>query len=250
MRKNFKPRKFDRKQESDRFSEGKSARNHSGQTTGVEPKFTTFKDMRVTYQPVTIYVNPKDGPVKSGQVYPIMTGKNKIIDSKYTGRVNYAGNQLRTMAARSETELNSIYDTIKVKTLTHLYLTSDVSDMNQVKADTIRGNMISSIANTMAQLYNETFRELDFFKLDIEGSNLSNNGKYFRILYNYQSVMQNLLSVINAYNRFIASEDILKQMSYGNESVKVNELYSLTRRNTLKGKVDALANFLLQEFID
>lgn len=62
--------------------------------------------------------------------------------------------------------------------------------------------------------------------------------------------MQNFLLVINAYNRFIAFEEIAKQMSYGNESVKINELYSLTRRNTLKGKIDALANFLLQEFID
>lgn len=209
--------------------------------------------MKEKYSPVTVYVNPKDGPAVSGLSYPILTDKNKILHTSYNGRTNYAGNRLRTMAARSATELNKVYDAMKIKTRTYLYLTTNVESENDDVADTMRGNMIRSIKDIMSKLFNETFRELDFFKISVNG--LTTNDQYsavrdFNVLYDYQSYLQNILLVINAYNRFISMESILKDMGYGNESLLLNELYSLTKRNTLKGKVDSIANTLLQEYVD
>lgn len=143
--------------------------NSRQEVRGVEPKFSTFKEMRSNFQPVTIYANPKDGPLKAGQVYPILAQSNKIIGTEYSGDRNYSGNYLRTMAARSETELTHIYDMMKFKTRTFLYLTKDLESPAEYQADTIRGNMIRSISSTLSQLFNETFRELDFFKLRVTG---------------------------------------------------------------------------------
>lgn len=208
--------------------------------------------MQEKFQPVTVYVNPVDGPAKANQVYPILTRHNRISTVEYSGRTNFAGNQLRTMAARSETNLSNIYDMIKVKTQTYLYLTNPITSNDDNIADSMKGNMIRSISNVLSQLFNETYRELDFFKMryEVNSNQLELNTGYTSILYDYQSTLQNILLLINAYNRFISMEDVLKQMSYGNESVQVNELYALTRRNTLKGKIDAIANYVLQEFVD
>lgn len=207
------------------------------------------KSMRdITGHSIAVAVTPNVMNYGSS-LYPLLAQQNRIIDTQYAGTDNITGNVPVEIFNNPKSSFLYAFDVASIRlNINYNYLAIDSDDKNWAYNNEMAKAMSEAIANAFA----ETFTDLPFFKYHITTGmpGQAAGMTYLAFATFYQTVVQNVMHVINSYNTALALEDTIMQQAWLREVPQVTELYGLLKKTALKSLVQGIANYLPGAAVD
>lgn len=240
---NFRERKF-----MDTVGKTDSGRPEKPQASSDSLTFQTraFKDLR--YGLIATKADPLTDATTASQPYAIIAATNKILGGIYPGTDNLNGNIIpQLMISNSSKLVNALDSGSLTMKLNYLYL--NLSDTTNPYA--VNNYMGVAINEALSRTNAEMTSQLPFATQSVVTTLAqadSSNKLYVMAL--YQSMLQNTASVLAKYIQTMSIEKHLIDMGFNREANFTQELFSLLKKKSLVGKLQALATTLYGEYFD
>lgn len=255
------PRDYRSKKRYEKFDADSSIRFQEKSALSTKPESGVYNstvpgDYKQIITPIIVKADPYDKGTVVGDPYSITNKPNKVIDVSYPGRENTAGNILVQLRSRvdSGNKLMKRFDTAKHHlSLNYLYLAMQASESN------VNNNyqMEESFEEALSLLSAEVLTQitgLNYVYNPEAGATTFPHSASGNALFGgailYQTILQNLNSVIIGYNKLIANEKAILDMSFNTTTTQVLELYNLLKKATFAGKLKAVSDMILGEYFD
>lgn len=205
-----------------------------------------FKDLR--YGLIATKADPLTDATTASQPYAIIAATNKILGGVYPGNDNLNGNILSQMMISNQSKLINSFDSgnLVIK-LNYLYLNlTNVSDPHAV--NTYMGVAINeALSRTNAEMTSQLPFATQTVETELAKADQSNK---LYVMALYQSMLQNTAAVLAKYVQTMSIEKDLINMGFNREANFTQELFSLFKKKSLVGKLQALATTLYGEYFD
>lgn len=196
---------------------------------------------------ITPKADPSKQAAEASSPYQLLTDNNRIIDRGYKGTVNLSGNVLTRLLNDENSRMLNIFDAAKLKLqLKYLYMAMDATDKNQA----VNGQMLKTYNEAISKGYAESFTNLPLFSYTVTSSIPVIGATPLALFTAYQTYLQNVALVVNAYNLMLAMEKHLKGMSFNREETQLNSLFGLLKKAALRSRFNALATITYGEYFD
>lgn len=199
-------------------------------------------------RPITTYANPQAEASKGADPYAIVNNTNPVVDAKYGGSNNFAGNTLPQLLNNTNSKMLNNFDSAELSMIIkYLYMAIDPTDKNQA----VNVQFGKAIDEALSRAYAETYITLPFFTATIESSMINvDQAKRTAALTWYQTMLQNIAAIPSKYNMLISLEQHLKDMCYNRNVPALDDLFGQLRKNSFRAKVKACSNILQSEYFD
>lgn len=245
-----KPERFD-PVGSDRYRETSALSQKPEEGSYGSPLPGEYKQM---VSPIIVKADPYSEGSTVGEPYAITNRPNKVIDVSYSGKANTAGNVLPQLRSRLDAgnKLMKRFDAGRLGlSLNYLYLAMLDTDANVMN----NYQMEESFEEALSILSAEVLTQITGLNYQYNESGTTfphtpGNNALFGASILYQSILQNLNSVIIGYNKIIANEKTILDMSFNTTTTQVLELFNLLKKSTFTGKLKAISDMIIGEYFD
>lgn len=231
---------------------GKSDSGMPTQPSASKESYTfqakAFKDLR--YGLIATKADPITEATTASQPYAIVASTNRILGGVYPGTDNLNGNILSQLMISNQSKLVNAFDSGSL-TIQMNYLYLNLKDKtNPYAVNTYMGVAINeALSRTNAEMTSQ----LPFATQTVDVNNNLADADFTNKLYIlalYQSMLQNTASVLAKYIQTMSIEKHLIDMGFNREANFTQEIFSLFKKKSLVGKLQALATTLYGEYFD
>lgn len=239
----YTPGEYDIRQKMDAGTPDKPQPDSSSTTLND----VAFRDLSYA-MPITVQANPTAEATKGGVPYAIINRTNKVVDAKYPGTNNFAGNTMPQLLNSATSQLLNQFDCATLNILVkYLYAAIRPEDINQA----LNVQLGKSMTEALSKAYSETFITLPFFNFTIESSmeNCDEKNRTQPFIW-YQTMLQNIAQVPGKYNLLMSLEQHLKDMCYNRNVAPLDDLFGLLRKNSFRAVIKAFSSMITGEYFD
>lgn len=209
---------------------------------------------------IEVKADPNTEASKAGVPYNIIAQTNKVIDAKYSGYDNIAGNVITRLQNSNDSQLLNNYDTIsmniRINYLYMCYKTSSATNHNNIA---VNRELLKAFNEALSKGYSTMLTQLPFYTNKISTNlpaitGLTTEqqdiyGKFGGIIH-YQTVQQNLVAPLAKYIQTMSLESEIAMMSYRREAPLITSLYGLLRKKAFIANLNSIGNNVLGEYFD
>lgn len=208
-----------------------------------------FKDLSFA-KPITVIANPTAEATKAAVPYAIINNTNRVVDAKYPGSSNFAGNTMPLLTNSANSKLLNTFDVAKLALeVNYLYAAIKENDINQA----LNVQYGKSMTEALSKAYSETYINLPLWAASttIESSmkNCDVNNRT-QVFFWYQTMLQNIATIPAKYNLLVSLEQHLKDCCYNRDVAPLDDLFGLLRKNSFRAKINAFSNHITGEYFD